>query len=139
MLAFERDGEVDQTEGQRFAEVISSISQFANTDGCVVFDESLQLRSFGSFIRDTRKDIEVADHVLELHDDGSVSGEKSMEDLGTRHKSAALLCARTIGTHAFVVSQDGPIHVFFSAESDELEGRGRKSGFIVGPFDPAVR
>jgi len=84
------------------------------TDGCVVLNRSMRLIGFGGII-----DVEQTKLGPQLvwggsPSDPSMTEQSLLEQFGTRHRSAYLLCRALPNTIVFVVSQDGDLRVFAS-------------------------
>lgn len=111
---------------QKLFDGARTVAQLSTVDGCIVFDRRLRLLGFGG---ETLVKNNVDCVQLDPNNVGLI--EKGIFDLhqfGTRHRSAARLCARVKDTIAFVVSQDGDIRAFMQLENEKVG--------VCGPLRP---
>lgn len=93
-----------------------AVARMGSVDGCLVLDARLVVLGFGAKIHGVElPPCRAVDAAL---DAAPALGERAppwpLADRGTRHQSAATLCARHPGTVAFVISQDGEISAMAS-------------------------
>lgn len=84
------------------------IGRLSATDGCVIFDRTLDMRGFGAKISVT----ETPSLPLLDAKTGMPINEKQLG--GMRHRSASLLVRCVPDSIAFVISQDGDLSAFYS-------------------------
>ncbi|MFG0284354.1 MAG: putative sensor domain DACNV-containing protein [Phycisphaerales bacterium JB039] len=112
----------------RLRSKFASLVGLTSVDGCIILDDDLRVRRIGAQITVEDARAEASGRPFRC----SISGEahdyrQFMDELGgTRHRSAARLCAAIEGAVAFVVSQDGGLTLFCGDES---------STFGYGPMD----
>ena len=107
-----------------------SASGLSAIDGCVVMNDCLRVQGFGGFIGISDAAVEESGQTYKLERDGGTVSYADFKKAvgGTRHQSAARLCAKHLGVIAIVVSQDRQLHVF-CADPDRHVRR-------YGPLDP---
>ncbi|MFO0617912.1 MAG: hypothetical protein U0414_35305 [Polyangiaceae bacterium] len=90
-----------------FDEVTSFVADLATIDGALVLGSDLSVLAFGA--RLVAPPITALPVVRARDGDATRSDGSPLAKLGTRHNSAAALCAARAGVVVFVVSEDGPI------------------------------
>ncbi len=117
-----RDEELPHHEAAErlLLESARAVGRLAGTDGCVVLDYGLRLRTFGTRITtsETAKPrmITVDPWLHRGFGEPRPIEAPALNTLGTRHHSAARLCAAVPGTTAIVISHDADIRVFVGAK-----------------------
>lgn len=102
-----------------FDEATSFVADLATIDGALVLGADLSVLSFGARL--------VAPPIASLpvvraRDGRARHGDISpLSKLGTRHNSAAALCAAREGVVAFVVSEDGPVSAMLRPSEPEQD------------------
>jgi transcriptional regulator with XRE-family HTH domain len=96
---------------EQLLSLIDAAAELSSTDGCVVFNQRLQLQSFGSMIdiaEDAGQDVPcyIADTMT------PVDNDEIRHSFGARRRSAIQLCRACRDAMAFVLSQDGDLRVF---------------------------
>lgn len=97
---------------ERLLSTMDAIAQLSATDGCVVFDRRLTLRSFGTMIE---PGIDSSVQCL-LGDTDERVDESRLRSFGARRQSALRLCRACPNAKAFVVSQDGELRIFVNRD-----------------------
>ena len=87
------------------------VASFAAVDGAVVLQRDLTLLGFGAEIVDAKlpEDNELVEYGKHPH---GKPKDRPLTSFGMRHRSAYRFCQNAEGAIAFVVSQDGGLHVF---------------------------
>jgi hypothetical protein len=83
------------------------IAGLADVDGAVLLTPSFELLGFGAEIVGSGPDVPTVERALDL--EGVRTEQESALGVGTRHRSAYRFVARTPGSLAIVVSQDGSV------------------------------
>lgn len=97
----------------RLVSGISALVGFTLVDGCVVLDEHLNTIGFGAEITVKDEAARLGMPFASYKRRETFAYDDFMRFIGgTRHRSAARLCATKPGAIAFVVSQDGELRVF---------------------------
>ncbi|MGJ5633266.1 pentapeptide repeat-containing protein, partial [Nostoc sp. CALU 1950] len=115
---------------QQLFDMARVVAQLSTIDGCVVLDRRLRLLGFGGETQNIATD--KSELYVELNSNSShlePNGKWNMKQFGTRHRSAARLCASVPEIAAFVVSQDGDIREFMPLPNEEKVG-------VCGPLRP---
>ena len=97
---------------------IDFISRLANIDGCVVMTDNLQVLAFGAeFISSSSKP-----EFITVTDDceATKTQEISLDEFGTRHRSAIRFCNGRSDAIAFVFSSDGGMKAITTVNSKLL-------------------
>ena len=83
------------------------LAGLADVDGAVILTDRLEILGFGGEITGWLPDVTTVKHAhdLEAHDSHVVT----IDEVGTRHRSAYRLCAHEEGCLALVVSHDGGV------------------------------
>lgn len=98
----------DYKEFKEAEYIADSIAQLSSVDGAVLLSTKLQLLGFGTVISFPQTKKSSFDYIDYDCIDSPSDCIKSLENRGTRHKSAYYLC-KNYKVAAFVVSQDGGI------------------------------
>ncbi|MBX9253513.1 pentapeptide repeat-containing protein [Desmonostoc muscorum CCALA 125] len=107
-----------------------AIAQLSTVDGPVVLNRHLHLLGFGgeTRVKDDSPDVE---HIyIRLNPQSNslkMDGQWESQQFGTRHNSAARVCACIPGAAAFVVSQDGDIREFLNLNQLFDQSQGNQS------------
>ncbi len=127
---FQRELEKWNQAKARLLTNTEAASGLSAIDGCVVFNDCLSVQGFGGFIDISDDAVEKLDRTYKLERDGDIVPYREFIDAvgGTRHQSAARLCAKHSDAIAIVVSQDRHLHIFCS----DLDRNVRR----YGPLDP---
>jgi hypothetical protein len=104
----------DTGNGETRIPWLSSIAKLAAVDGAVLMDSKLRLLGFGAFVK-------LGDQPVPIQKSVPGPGWKarltdSADGVGGRHRSAAEFCRYYAPACAFVVSEDGGVTAFFTAE-----------------------
>jgi hypothetical protein len=94
---------------------IDLVGAFANVDGAVVITDQLRVLGFGAEVVSVNRTLR---EILRLRPNGKRGSRITLEEFGTRHRSAARACASVSDVVAFVVSQDGALRVCHREKSD---------------------
>jgi hypothetical protein len=100
---------------ERLLSLIDAAANLSSTDGCVVFNQRLQLQSFGSMI-EVAEDADQNVACYLGNTETLVSDEEIRRTFGARRRSAIQLCRACPNTMAFVISQDGDLRIFVRRE-----------------------
>jgi hypothetical protein len=85
---------------------LAFIADLARVDGAVVITNRLRVLGFGAEVIVGQSGLA---HVVDQSANGHFARNVSIDDFGTRHRSAFLLCSNYEGALAFIISQDGAI------------------------------
>jgi hypothetical protein len=99
---------------QKLLAICRIVSDFANTDGCVVLDGEFVVRCFGVKLDHNTGD--ARRQFVDWHD-RNIDISAEMKRLGTRNNSACRFVRDHSNSHVFVVSQDGDLRVYSSDET----------------------
>jgi hypothetical protein len=91
----------------------ASVGQLSAHDGCVVLDRRMTVHGFGGTI-ETSAAASSARTYADSRTNVPLAEEQLLARFGHRHRSAFLLCKAVTNAIAFVISQDGDLHVFSS-------------------------
>ena len=106
------DAHFSERDLARMSDLVAS---FAAVDGAVVLQRDLTLLGFGAEILETKlpKENELIEYGKHPH---GKPDDKPLISFGMRHRSAYRFCQEAEGAIAFVVSQDGGLHVFCNTD-----------------------
>jgi DisA bacterial checkpoint controller nucleotide-binding len=99
--------EFPYTYSQRFVELALWLSDLTAVDGCLLLDHKFTLFGFGVEIQVPSFEDEMVYRALDIEAEDCVL--ESMENAGTRHRTAYRLCREHAHCLAIVVSQDGAV------------------------------
>ncbi|MCF2149351.1 pentapeptide repeat-containing protein [Desmonostoc muscorum LEGE 12446] len=115
---------------QQIFDSARAIAQLSTVDGPVVLNRHLRLLGFGGETR-VKDDSPNVEHIyIRLNPQSNsleMDGEWESQQFGTRHNSAARVCASISGAAAFVVSQDGDIREFLNLNQLFDQSQGNQS------------
>ena len=92
---------------ERLDDSLAFIARLAAVDGAVVISDRFQLKGFGGEVRAAAP--KLADVQFGNVSAGTVT--RSLEEFGTRHRSAFRFCYALPSAIAFTVSQDGDVRM----------------------------
>jgi hypothetical protein len=95
---------------------IKFLSSLAGVDGAILITDRLKLIGFGVEIKIKSSKLQKVQ--VARDSSGKIQGEISIEDFGTRHRSAFRFCDRNKDSVIFVISQDGGITAVKKNESN---------------------
>ena len=109
--------EFPYTFSQRFVELALWLSDLTAIDGCLLLDNKFTVLGFGVEIQVPSFEDEMIYRALDIEAQHCVL--ESMENAGTRHRTAYRLCREYPQCLAIVVSQDGAVK-FVAHHQDKL-------------------
>jgi hypothetical protein len=97
-------------EDAKYGPWLRSVAKLGAVDGAILVDTKFRVLGFGTFIKDLKVDLPLAERMK----GGKVKLTESPDNKrwGGRHRSAVAFCARFAPAAAFVVSEDGGITAF---------------------------
>lgn len=111
---FKRAREWEVTKNKLFC-VGHTIADLSNVDGCVILNRNLELLSFGCEIKVEESELKDVTYY-----DENTGKDFDIKNYGTRHRSAARICAIYPGMIAFVISQDGGFKIFYGQDRSRV-------------------
>lgn len=100
----------------RLVNLVESIPQLTQVDGCIVFSRDLDFLGFGAVIQ-AQEGARKATRRLQARNRTELDPEQVLARRGTRHRAAYEFAKATEGAIVFVISQDGDLRVFASDEN----------------------